>query len=575
MQTGFDFPAVIQKDSYDYGSRSSGETHGVVLTKPHIVELILELVDYQPERDLAKMRLLEPSCGHGAFLVAAAQRLLRSAKRHGRTPSELETALLAVDVDPAHVEATRQNLMGVLGAAGITGMAAKRLVERWVVCADFLLTPIAVGVDFIVGNPPYVRIEQIPVSLQAEYRSRYVSLYDRADLYVAFIERALSLLSSEGALSLICADRWTRNRYGAPLRRLISEHFVVRSYLDLSSASPFDSEVSAYPSIFVISPKGAQTGPDSAVPVVMMTDASAEECLRTRSLLQKGIAALRELTESEPMVRVHDSWFVGDEPWVLGDPEQVALLRRLEKAHPLLDECGGIHVGIGVATGLDRVYILDRQQAQQIEPDRTLPLVMRQDLCEGQVCDGGRFVISTFDHQGRPIELERYPRLAQYFCEHEQDVKQRHVAKRSGTAWFRTIDRVYPELVRKPKLLIPDIAGANEITLEQGHYYPHHNLYFVTAESYDIEVLGGLLSSKVALFFIWSYAVKMRGGYLRFQAQYLRRIRVPREDSLPTDLQEEIRKSFRRRDFASLDALALRAYGIEQLPPFDFTDTRR
>ena len=200
---------------------------------------------------------------------------------------------------------------------------------------------------------------------------------------------------------------------------------------------------------------------------------------------------------------------------------------------------------------------------------------MRQDLCEGKVSDGGRFVISTFDQQGQPIELERYPRLAQYFCEHEQEVKQRHVAKRSGTAWFRTIDRVYPELVRKPKLLIPDIAGANEITLEPGHYYPHHNLYFVTAESYDMEVLGGLLSSKVALFFIWSYAVKMRGGYLRFQAQYLRRIRIPRTDSLPTDLQDEIRKSFRRRDFVSLDALALRAYGIEQLPPFDFTDTRR
>lgn len=575
MQTGFDFPAVIEKDSYDYGSRSSGETHGVVLTKPHIVELILDLVDYQPERDLSKMRLLEPSCGHGAFLVPAVQRLLLSAERHGRTPSELDAALLAVDVDPAHVEATRKSVMGVLGAAGIAGVTAKRLVERWVVCADFLLTPIAVGVDFIVGNPPYVRIEQIPVSLQAEYRSRYVSLYDRADLYVAFIERALSLLSPEGALSLICADRWTRNRYGAPLRRLISNHFVVRSYLDLSSASPFESEVSAYPSIFVIAPKGALSGRDSAVRVVTMTDASAEECIRTRSLLQQESSALRSLTESEPPVRVHDSWFVGDEPWVLGDPEQVALLRRLEKAHPLLEECGGIHVGIGVATGLDRVYILDRQQAQQLESDRTLPLVMRQDLREGKVSDSGRFVISTFDQQGQPIELERYPHLAQYFCEHEQEVKQRHVAKRSGTAWFRTIDRVYPELVRKPKLLIPDIAGANEITLEPGHYYPHHNLYFVTAESYDMEVLGGLLSSKVALFFIWSYAVKMRGGYLRFQAQYLRRIRIPRTDSLPTDLQDEIRKSFRRRDFVSLDALALRAYGIEQLPPFDFTDTRR
>jgi hypothetical protein len=69
------------------------------------------------------------------------------------------------------------------------------------------------------------------------------------------------------------------------------------------------------------------------------------------------------------------------------------------------------------------------------------------------------------------------------------------------------------ELVSVPKLLIPDIAGSNEVVFEQGHYHPHHNLYFVVSDVWDIEVLGGLLSSRMALFFVWSYAVKMRGGY--------------------------------------------------------------
>ncbi len=57
--------------------------------------------------------------------------------------------------------------------------------------------------------------------------------------------------------------------------------------------------------------------------------------------------------------------------------------------------------------------------------------------------------------------------------------------------------------------------------------------------------------------------------------QYLRRVRIPRPDSLPTDLKDELRQSFRRRDFASLDTLAQRAYGIEQLLPLEFTNTRR
>jgi hypothetical protein len=133
---------------------------------------------------------------------------------------------------------------------------------------------------------------------------------------------------------------------------------------------------------------------------------------------------------------------------------------------------------------------------------------------------------------------------------------------------------VYPELVTKPKLLIPDIAGANEVAYDEGRFYPHHNLYFVTSDSWNLEVLGGLLSSRVALFFVWSYAVKMRGGYLRFQAQYLRRIRLPAPDSLTPALQASIKKAFRQHAFAKLDGLALDAYGLTTLPVFDFVDTR-
>jgi hypothetical protein len=63
---------------------------------------------------------------------------------------------------------------------------------------------------------------------------------------------------------------------------------------------------------------------------------------------------------------------------------------------------------------------------------------------------------------------------------------------------------------------------------DEGRYYPHHNLYHVTSEVWDLKLLGGILLSRLGQFFIECYAVRMSGGYLRFQAQYLRRIRVPR-----------------------------------------------
>jgi hypothetical protein len=67
----------------------------------------------------------------------------------------------------------------------------------------------------------------------------------------------------------------------------------------------------------------------------------------------------------------------------------------------------------------------------------------------------------------------------------------------------------------------------------------------------------------------------MHGSYLRFQAQYLRRIRVPKPSDLSPQLAVDIREAFSKRDFKRLDALALRAYKLKSLPEFDFVDTRK
>ena len=229
-------------------------------------------------------------------------------------------------------------------------------------------------------------------------------------------------------------------------------------------------------------------------------------------------------------------------------------------------------VGIGVATGCDDVFIVTKDSG--IEPERLVPLVMREDINHGQIRHAGRSVINAFRDEGGVVDLADYPKLARYLGDHAPAIRKRHVAQKAPANWFRTIDRVYPKLVGTPKLLIPDIAGANEVAYDKGRFHPHHNLYFVTSDQWDLEVLGGLLSSRVALFFVWSYAVKMRGGYLRFQAQYLRRIRLPAPDSLRASLCERIRKAFRKRDFVGLDDLALKAYELKNLPAFDFVDTR-
>ncbi|AUX19933.1 hypothetical protein SOCEGT47_003880 [Sorangium cellulosum] len=564
MQTALDLTVMLPQSAYDYGERSSGGAHGVVLTRPHVVNLILDLAGYTADRDLASLSLLDPACGHGAFLVPAAERLIRSARRYDRDLRQLETAIRSYDVAPDHVGRARDAVARALARLGLSRSDAERLAGAWIAQGDFLLTHQRRRFDAVVGNPPYIRIEQLSPELQEEYRRRYASLYDRADLYVAFIERGLELLAPDGILSFICADRWTLNRYGAPLRRMLSRWFRIHCYIDLRGASPFESDVIAYPSIFAASP-----GATASVRVATLSTASPEECEAASLALMRGARArCPGVTVSE-----YASWFEGDDPWVLSSPEHLGALRSLEARFAPIEAVGGTRVGIGVATGNDRIYIVTDEV--DIERERLVPLVMRGDIEDGRIRDARRFVINTFGDDGKVVRLDDYPRLSRYLHAREAEIRKRHIARRSPASWFRTIDRVYPDLVGARKLLLPDIAGSNEVVYDEGRFHPHHNLYVVTSTEWDTEALGGLLSSRVALFFVWSYAVKMRGGYLRFQAQYLRRIRLPPPAALGDALTRDLRGAFRERDFEKLDALALRAYGLAALPPFDFVDTRR
>jgi hypothetical protein len=164
------------------------------------------------------------------------------------------------------------------------------------------------------------------------------------------------------------------------------------------------------------------------------------------------------------------------------------------------------------------------------------------------------------------VSLDAYPRLRAYFEANASALHKRNVAGRRPQQWYRTIDRVGHSLTDKPKLLIPDIKAEIHPVLDPGGLYPHHNLYWVASERWASEVLGGLLLSGVAQMFIECYAVKMRGGYLRFQAQYLRRIRVPRLDLLPSRTARELERSFAARDVERATAAALDAYGLDELP---------
>jgi adenine-specific DNA-methyltransferase len=545
--------------------------HGVVYTRPWVADLVLDLAGYYPEENLVDVIAVEPSCGSGEFLEPMIRRLSSSCRRQERSLQDCEGSIMAFDLSSAAVSASRERAESVLVGCGWDKDTSRKMARTWIRDADFLLDPdldmlgLGGGVDFVVGNPPYVRLESIDQTVAEVYRKRYETMIGRADLYVGFFERALEMLAPGGVCAFICADRWMLNQYGSRLRKLItSGGFSVEAVVEMHRADAFQDEVLAYPAITSIRRADKQ---GKVLVARIDRDSSSisalpEAARRVRSSEDPDGTSLVAPRATHVVV---DEWFSGADPWPCVSPDRLKVLKRLEREFPPLEDPDtGTKVGIGVATGADKIFLT--RNPKLVEESRLLPLALAKDTMNGVLEWSGHFLVDPWEADGSLVDLELYPELRKYFGDHAALLKERHVSRKKPSHWYRTIDKVNRSLTGRPKLLIPDIKSTAHPVYDSGEYYPHHNLYHVTSEDWDLKVLGGLLLSEVGQFFVECYAVRMSGGYLRFQAQYLRRIRVPHLKELDPRLAQEFAGAFEARDVRAAARAALRAYGIREIP---------
>jgi len=536
--------------------------YGEVFTRRWVAELILDMCGYRPEADLTKVRVVEPSVGSGAFLGPILERLLAAKVKHADEMPwlGLRDCIRCWDLQAEHVQRSKALATGQLVQAGCPADAAASLAGSWLRVGDFLLTRHDADADLVIGNPPYIRIEDIPAALLAAYRAACPTMSGRADVFIGFYEHGLDLLAPGGRLAFICADRWMRNAYGRKLRRKILDAYAVDSILTMHDAAAFETEVSAYPAITVL-----RRGEQGPVITGLANDKFGAEGAEQFAFWAANRPS-QPLNRSSVKAAQLPRWHAEDDSWPEGSPQTLEWLETLAERLPELEDLStGTKIGIGVATGADAVYVRRQPDLPAVELDRLLPLAMAADMKSGIFSWTGHHLISPWAPEG-VVDLTCYPMLADYYQSHLPALAGRNVAKRSGDRWYRTIDRVNHALLNRPMLVMEDMKSQAHPVLVPAGYYPHHNLYFVISDEWDLQVLGGMLLSKVIERQVAAYCVKMRGGTLRFQAQYLRRVRCPHPGSIPPEIQKALAAAFRARDRTAATEAALRAFGMAELP---------
>ena len=409
------FPHDAPPPDRSLAARPPIDKDGRVYTKPWVVDLILDLAGYRPEADLAGSLAVEPAAGHGVFLAAMARRLVRSCRRFGRPLEDALPALIAFEIDAPSAAHTRLSVAAALTEEGVACGQAERLAAAWVRGGDYLAGSGALPpVDFALGNPPYVRLEHMEAG-GAAHRGAFATMTGRADLYVAFFEAALRGLRPGGVCAFICADRWMLNQYGTGLRRLVTAGYGVEALVEMHEADPFLEGVSAYPTVSVIR-RGPQ-GPAAVARAGRAAEAAGGAALaRSLKAVQAGVpgAGTGKAAQGPPgltATRV-EGWFGGGDPWPCASPERLALLKRLERDFPPLeDPRTATRVGIGVATGADAVFIT--RDPALIEPSRLLPLALAGDISAGGLAWSGHYLVNPWDGDGL-VSLTRFPGLASH-----------------------------------------------------------------------------------------------------------------------------------------------------------------
>lgn len=423
--------------------------------------------------------------------------------------------------------------------AGLTEPALDELCETWFREGDFLLLEHEQGsARWVVGNPPYVRLEQSGSSGEA-YRRRWSTMTGRADIYVGFFQAGVELLCEGGVISYLCADRWMHNQYGKSLRRWVAETTSVDLILELHNANVFMETVSAYPAITVFT-RGRSDAPSILAVANDKFDSNVGEELRSWLADSTGVLNVGGVRASRLTTHA-----LGAEPWPSTTPELMVRIARLESRLPQL-EYTGARVRVGLATGADKVYIVSSPPAG-VEQSRLQRAVGPSDIVDGQIHWAGRCFVSPWEN-GDLVNLDDYPGLAAYLNDNAKTLKDRYVAKKHPDTWWRTIDRPLPGRFEQPKLVVADIKDRIEPVLDISGAWPMHSTYYITSEVWPLEALGGYLLSDIAETFVRAYSVKMASGHLRISGQYLRRIRIPEWSDVSLEIRAELVRAFTLRD---------------------------
>jgi hypothetical protein len=558
------------------------------------------------------LRILDPSCGCGAFLIAAVRFILKWLEdKHNNSkqslylsPQEsfglLESMIYGTDIDERAIQRTRSLLLLTVWDFYVNNGVSKNDIRNLriptlkdnIVCKDFLEEQSLKNEAFqvIIGGPPFVRVQELyksdPAKVDNYKRNFRTAKNGQFDLYMLFIEKAMELLADQGYLSMSVSNTFLRSESGRTLRKLIADKCTVSEIVEF---------------------KDSKLYPNALVQVAAIMLQKTIEKNTTRHVFVKGKGGLRR--KLSRIDKQDDNVFLqtrnlpatacATENWVLRSESETNLLYRIESAGTPLGKLP-IRICFGAATGADKVFLL--KNAEDLNSKTVLAesrfyddvfvfesSILRQIL-RGRHISGyttlepETLCIFPYDKTGNLITEDiletEFPRTYRYLKSCQSYLGSRKL--KDGQPWHAFRNENVSQFIQSPKIVASGVNSGGGFALDyHQHLFCNNSVILICPDENVVNsyFLIAVLNSKV----FWTWAQHrmptLGSGWHSYRVSILRKFPIPTRPHLHGQnnqlfedvanfaaklLNEELNETERTNILSSIDSMVSELYGISK-----------
>ncbi|MCX5656523.1 MAG: Eco57I restriction-modification methylase domain-containing protein [Planctomycetota bacterium] len=405
---------------------------------------------------------------------------------------------------------------------------------------EFPDTMKAGGFDCVIGNPPYIRIQTMKETapLQVEI---YKELFQTAregnyDIYVVFIEQGLNLLNAKGRLGFICPHKFFNAKYGAPVRGIVADGQHLAHVVHFGDQQVFD-------------------GATTYTCLLFLDKSPAKECrfVQVRDLVKwktpqngKNVVPGEELVAEGTIPASH----IAAAEWNFHVGNGAALFRKLNRIPMKLGDVAA-RMAQGIRTSANEVYVLDtvaeghtvltahsQQLGREVKLERkaVCGFLQGREIKRYRVLPSGKVVVIPYRAAGERMRLvaeaefeKTYPRTFKYLWDCRRFLEAREHGRMKGSNWYAYIYPKNLDVMKAPKILVPDIADRASFALDEKGEYAFTSGYGITLRPTTKEspkYVLGLLNSAVLDFYLKRVSTTMRGGFFRYFTQFIEQLPI-------------------------------------------------